>query len=307
MKRQRSTRYSRRTVIGGRRLRRPQARKRRTFKLTVPVTWRSADGAPSAKSRGAKEKRPRRHAISWRVRVEALLSALFGSPRWVSFLLLAGVGCAFYFVGADSTYYISAVEVDGAATLSQEYVVDASGMDGMHIFWLDPAGVAQRVADIPSVLTATVQIEWPNRARITVVERTPVMVWDQAGDRFWVNADGRLMQARQESAGLLMVLSQEQETLYVGERIPPEVLTGALQLRQERPNIELLYYSRANGLCYLDGRNWEVFFGVGRDMNQKLAVYEALVADLLARGSQPRYISVINKDKPFYRLVEPVD
>ena len=43
------------------------------------------------------------------------------------------------------------------------------------------------------------------------------------------------------------------------------------------------------------------------DMVQRLAIYEALVAELQARDLQPKYISVINKDKPFYRLVEPVE
>ena len=36
-------------------------------------------------------------------------------------------------------------------------------------------------------------------------------------------------------------------------------------------------------------------------MNQKLAVYETVVTDLLARGIQPTYISVSNQEKPFYK------
>ena len=40
-------------------------------------------------------------------------------------------------------------------------------------------------------------------------------------------------------------------------------------------------------------------------MNQKLVVYEALVDELMARDLQPYYISVINQEKPFYRLAEP--
>jgi hypothetical protein len=35
-------------------------------------------------------------------------------------------------------------------------------------------------------------------------------------------------------------------------------------------------------------------------MNQKLAVYETLIDDLLARGIQPAYISVSNQEKPYY-------
>jgi cell division septal protein FtsQ len=218
-----------------------------------------------------------------------------------------GLGGAVYVAGIDAAYYVTDVQVAGATTLSQRAVVDASGMDGMHIFWLDPAEAAERVAAIPSVLSATVEISWPNRAGITVVERTPVMVWDQAGDRFWVDENGQLMQARQESSDLLLILSQQPEKLYVGERIPIDVLAGAMQLRQERPNIASLFYEWGNGLSYEDGRNWRAYFGTGLDMNQKLVVYEAIVANLQERGMNPKYVSVINKDKPFYRLAEPTE
>jgi cell division septal protein FtsQ len=248
--------------------------------------------------------RTRSHAISWRSRLQRVISALVTSPRWISLLILLAIGSAFYFVGADMTYYVSQVEVAGAATLSQRAIVEASRMEGMHIFWLDPAGAARGVAEIPSILTATVEIIWPSAASVTVSERTPVLVWDQAGDRFWVDEEGRLMQARHEAPELLLILSQRPDKLYVGERIPLDVMAGALQLRQERPNIDSLFYEAGNGLSYEDGRNWRAYFGTGLAMNQKLAVYEALVADLQARGLQPKYISVINKDKPFYHLVE---
>jgi cell division protein FtsQ len=217
---------------------------------------------------------------------------------------LLGIGAVVYFIGSDSNYYVSNIQVAGTDTLSQRAVADASGMEGMHIFWLNPADVAQRVAEIPSVMTATVEIGWPNWARIDVSERTPVLVWDQAGDRFWVDERGRLMQARQETSDLLLILSQQTDKLFVGDRIPIDVVAGALQLRQERPNITSLFYEWGSGLSYEDGRNWRAYFGTGLDMNQKLVVYEVLVADLLARGLKPKYVSVINKDKPFYRLVD---
>ena len=84
--------------------------------------------------------------------------------------------------------------------------------------------------------------------------------------------------------------------------VPREVLLGALQLRELRPNIDKLYYKPSDGLGYQDGRGWTAYFGTGRDMHQKLVVYETIVADLLARGARPAYISVANQYKPYYRL-----
>lgn len=84
--------------------------------------------------------------------------------------------------------------------------------------------------------------------------------------------------------------------------VPADVLAGALQLRQLRPNIDKLYYRPSGGLSYQDGRGWRAYFGSGRDMHQKLVVYERVVDDLLARGLRPTYISVSNQEKPFYTL-----
>lgn len=279
--------------------RRSQARKRRTFKLSVPVIWQRG-GRPEGAPKAAAPARARSHAVSWRTRFKDAASALVSSPRWVSFVILLATAGTLYFVGANRTYYVTQVEVEGAATLSHKAIIEASRVQGMHIFWLNPTEAAHSVSEIPSILAATVEITWPGVATITVSERAPVLVWDQAGDRFWVDAEGRLMQARHEATGLIQILSQQPDKLYVGDRVPLDVMAGALQLRQERPNIESLFYESGNGLSYEDGRNWRAYFGSGLDMNQKLSVYEALVTDLQARGLQPKYISVINKDKPFY-------
>ncbi len=84
--------------------------------------------------------------------------------------------------------------------------------------------------------------------------------------------------------------------------VPQPVLLGALQLRELRPNIDKLYYRPSDGLGYQDGRGWTAYFGVGRDMHQKLVVYETVVAYLLERGLRPATISVANQHKPYYRL-----
>jgi hypothetical protein len=85
--------------------------------------------------------------------------------------------------------------------------------------------------------------------------------------------------------------------------VPQEVLLGALQLRELRPNIDKLYYKPSDGLGYQDGRGWTAYFGAGRDMHQKLVVYETIVAKLLESGVRPAYISVANQHKPYYRAV----
>jgi hypothetical protein len=100
--------------------------------------------------------------------------------------------------------------------------------------------------------------------------------------------------------GLLHIRSEIEEPVGALTFIPVEVLEGALQLRQLRPNIELLYYRPANGLSFEDGRGWRVSFGTGTNMPQKLVVYETIVEDLVTRGLTPTYVSVTNQEKPYY-------
>ena len=202
-------------------------------------------------------------------------------------------------------------------------IVEASQLAGAHIFAVEPAAAAERVAEVPGVINASVSLSWPNQVLIEVEEDSPVAVWQEGEQQFWVTGNGRLIPVRATVPGLLVIESEmpaaaalvipdsktedEEDTAVPAEPqanlafIPQDVLAGAEQLRQLRPNIEKLYYRGDSGLSYQDGRGWRVFFGTGSDMNQKLVIYETIVDDLAARGLAPQYISVSNQEKPYYR------
>jgi hypothetical protein len=60
------------------------------------------------------------------------------------------------------------------------------------------------------------------------------------------------------------------------------------------------YYRPSGGLSFIDAQGWRAYFGTGQDMQQKSAVYKAIVAELQARQLTPEYISVSNQEKPYY-------
>lgn len=86
--------------------------------------------------------------------------------------------------------------------------------------------------------------------------------------------------------------------------IPMPILDGALQLNKLLPERSEIIYDTRHGLTYQDSRGWNVYLGTGTDMEQKLAVYEALVTELQAQGLTPEYISVSNQEKPFFFAYE---
>jgi len=51
------------------------------------------------------------------------------------------------------------------------------GVQGQNIFLIDTAALAARIEALPQVASATPAKQWPNTLTITVVERTPVLLW----------------------------------------------------------------------------------------------------------------------------------
>lgn len=272
-------------------------------------------------------RRRRRNQSPVRVPLTSLRQILL-SARWLSLGLLAMSIYALTLIGMDENFYLTTIPVEGVISVPATEVVQASNLAGSHIFAADPGTAAQQImANVPGIISAEVTLNWPNQVQITVTEDSPIAIWVEGSNQFWVTRTGRLIPARSASLGLLMIQSEvegvgaatavptptaDDETETVdGETavdsatanmrfLPHDVLAGALQLKQLRPNIDRLYYRPSSGLSYQDGRGWRVFFGTGTDMSQKLVVYETIVEELLAEGLTPQYVSVSNQEKPYY-------
>jgi hypothetical protein len=284
---------------------------------------------PRAQMPPTANKRRRRNSQQ---RIRQPLSALWGtvlSPRWISLALLAATIYALVLIGRDPRFYLTYIPVEGTSAIVADDIVARSGLAGSHIFAADPQGAAERIAELPGVISATVTLRWPNNVVVGIREETPVAVWREGNQAYWINEDGQLLPALAQSVGLLEIVSEidsEQGRAEIGELeigegaldegeeseqaaeqvagipfIATDVLAGAIQLRELRPNINQLYYRPSGGLSYQDGRGWRVYFGSGQNMHQKLVVYETLVEDLLSRGIQPAYIGVSNQERPYYR------
>jgi hypothetical protein len=268
------------------------------------------------------KKRRQRNRRQAAIPTNAIKGFVF-SARWVSLGLLLFTVFAIYVAATQQNFYLTTIPVDGAITIPPSEIVSVSGLAGAHIFAADPHEAAARIAELPGVVSSKVKLAWPNEVYIEIIEDSPIAIWQEGSQQFWVTKTSTLIPARTPAIGLLTIeyevppTPSANESIETGETttaeaetavsieanvgfIPEEVLVGALQLRQLRPNIDKLYYRPASGLGYQDGRGWRAFFGTGADMNQKLVVYETIVADLVARGIQPQYISVSNQEKPYY-------
>ncbi len=88
---------------------------------------------------------------------------------------------------------VRTVRVDGATTLTADQVRTTAGVpEGTPLLRVDVGAAAARVARLPQVASVEVTRGWPRSVVVTVVERRPVAVVEQAGTRSLVDADGVL-------------------------------------------------------------------------------------------------------------------
>lgn len=308
---------------------RKQPRLRRVQSATaVPLPRRTAV-PPTA------NKRRRRNSQQ---RIRRPLSAAWHtilSARWISLALLAATIYTLVLIGRDPRFYLTYIPVEGTSAIVADDIVARSGLAGSHIFAANPQAAAEEITTLPGVISATVALRWPNNVVVRIREETPVALWREGDQAYWINENGGLLPALAQSVGLLEIVSEKPAVAEQAGRgaeaqgneevesleeinncqltidncqlaaampfVPADVLAGAIQLRELRPNIAQLFYRPSGGLSYQDGRGWRVYFGSGRNMHQKLVVYETLVEDLLSRGLQPEYIGVSNQEKPYYK------
>ena len=280
---------------------RKQPRVRRVQSAAVPMPMNVV--GDRARNR---RRRNRQQRIQMRLPT-ATAKQIVTSPRWISIALLWVSLYAMYSIGIQGDFYLTYIPVEGISTISANEIVEASGLGGAHVFAANPEVAASQINELPGVISATVTLEWPNQVQIAVKEDTPIAIWEQNGQDYWINVEGYLTPARSEMPELLRILSESEEPMEDEEGnllrtfVPLDVLAGAQQLQMLRPELSSFYYRPNDGLSFDDSQGWRVYLGVGTNMHQKLTVYNAIVVDLQERTLQPQYISVSNPQKPYYQ------
>lgn len=271
--------------------------------LTVPKT-------------AARRRKRNQRRRQWNMPLHMLKAAVF-TPRWISLGLLALCVYALVLSGLSLDFYLTLIPVEGVKSLPAAEVVAASGLAGSHIFAADPNEAAQRITAIPGVISATVTLGWPNEVLIRIQEDSPIAIWQEGGRQFWITRNGRLILSRTDLAGLPLIISEMSLVADAVARmdeqsspadipqtslafVPAAILEGVLQLQQLRPGLAQFYYRPSGGLSFDESQGWRAYFGTGQDMQQKMVVYEAIVAELQSQGLTPEYISVSNQKKPYY-------
>jgi cell division protein FtsQ len=88
---------------------------------------------------------------------------------------------------------VTSVQVDGVTSLPADQVRETAGIEpGTPLLRVDVAAARARIARLPQVASVDVTRGWPHTVVVTVVERVPVAVVGEPGQRTLVDAHGVL-------------------------------------------------------------------------------------------------------------------
>ena len=243
------------------------------------------------------------------------LQRIYTSWRLASVFIAILFSVAIYLALTLSYFHVPSATVFGNNRLSREEIEAVLGVLGQSIFTVQPDEVAARLRmNYPELLSAHVDVYLPNHVYVTVVERQPVIAWQQGEGYTWIDATGVAFRPRGLVAGLVPV---------TGLTVPPvgtpslddpfspppfmqkELVDAVLALAPAVPADSIMIFDPSFGLGWTDNRGWKSFFGTSaHDMPLKVRVYQSLVDSLNKRGIIPSFISVMYPDAPFYRAVK---
>jgi cell division septal protein FtsQ len=221
--------------------------------------------------------------------------------RLAAIVLLAFAGWVIYVMFNSPNFYVQNVEVEGNTTVTDQEIYTISGLEGLSVFWVEPAAVARRVETLPNVRSAQVRVQLPSYVVITVEERTPVILWKTGDASWWVDAEGITFPPRAELTNALTIVDTDNHPISPDQVLDPTIIEAAQSLRRLLPELPVMYYSRNTGISFTTGEGWPVYLGDGRNMAAKLTILLNLRNDLMARGVTPEFIDVRFIEKPFYK------
>ena len=249
--------------------------------------------------------------------------------RAVSLLMVLMMTASLYLIWKSPVFQVNAIEAKGLKRLTLTELNTVMGTLGTSIFTIDPQMLEENLQQaFPELEKISVRVNLPASVKVSVIERVPVIAWNQSGSEVWVDAQGVAFPPRGNPEkelvrveghgtppGFTTTLStNDLQNPPIGLPSTPtttipkislssDLVSGILVLGAKMPTDTLLAYDSEHGLGWNDPNGWEVFFGSeDQDMEMKLSVYQAMVDRLQIEGIQPAMISVEYVHAPYYRM-----
>jgi hypothetical protein len=232
--------------------------------------------------------------------------------RSLSLIFATALGLLIYLAFQRPELRVVEAEITGNRLLAPSELNSVLNVAGQPIFVLIPGDLETRLRlHYPELVSVKVDVSMPNHVSVNIMERQPVIRWEQAGGYTWIAEDGIAFRPRGEVLGLISVVALSGpaiEPVSVDPLTPaPFITTEMVQslkgLASHVPPGEPVLYDAGLGFGWNDPRGWRVYFGTSaNDVELKMRVYESMVDSLTQRGIRPALINVTFPTAPYYRM-----
>lgn len=232
--------------------------------------------------------------------------------RAVSFILLLLLGAAISLAFIRPEFRAAQAQVIGSQMLTPDEINAVINVAGQPIFLLIPSDLETRLRlNYPELASVRVSVSLPNLVSVQLVERKPLIRWEQGGGYTWIAEDGVAFRPRGEIAELISVVAVSAPPA-IGSGIDPlsptpfistEMVQALKGLASHVPPGAVILYDPAFGFGWNDPRGWRAYFGTtANDVELKMRVYETMVNSLTQRGIRPALFNVTYPTAPYYRM-----
>ena len=236
-----------------------------------------AEAAPAKRSR--KRFTPRRPSL--RLRAPRLLS--------VAVLLGLAVVVALLALMNSRLLEIDSVDVYGADVVSPASVRQLAGLKGEHVMLADFTAAEARIAALPMVQSVSVSPDWPNGAKIVIVEREPWGRWRANGTVWAIDSHGVVLEGKPPSAdGPIVTQISALPAVTAGAAVDLTAVQAVAALHQRGaplplPSVVGYEWSFSEGLVVVT-EHGRIVFGDADGLDYKYAVWELLEIEAQNRG-----------------------
>lgn len=212
---------------------------------------------------------------------------------WV--LAAAGTG----YVLLNSPFFsVRSVQVLGCSRLTPGQVVEVSGIrEGANIFSVPTGEVAERVATIPWVQSATCLRRLPGTIEISVVERKAAAVTPHHNSFVVLDQDGWVIEVRESPAGLPLVTAEPVCEMRVGEQVGSEgirwAISCALAFGPRSGEVAEVHADDKNCLTvYMMGGLRAMLGQADSTLEKKVGLLVGIINDIKQNGLEAEYVDL---------------
>lgn len=202
-------------------------------------------------------------------------------------------------------FMVRHVRIDGLHLLDEGRVRSAMALGAQSVFRVRTRHLERELIEtFGCIEQAAVTCRLPNQVQVAVREYQAVAVWESGGNRWWLDAQSRVLGAASDP-GALITIHDVQATNGdpAGFVVGPSPIF-ARDLADALPGVRDVDYTREHGLVvYAPERGWPVFLGQDGDARLKVAILAGIVSEYGERGDRVEYVDLRNEATPQTKFI----